>query len=96
MLKVIGYIVVCGFVVLMASGALTGCATAVISGGITEQAGTSHWQEYNQAVQDECDVAVAKILIEAGVTADNINEPQVAKAARELRWRCAQQQGLTL
>lgn len=96
MLKVIGYIVVCGFVVLVASGALTGCATAITSGGITEQAGTSHWQEYNTAVQEECDKQVVKIAAEAGVTAENINRPDIQRALRELRWQCAQQQGLTL
>ncbi|AMO43639.1 hypothetical protein C171_00150 [Pseudomonas phage YMC11/06/C171_PPU_BP] len=85
----------CGGVVLAASGALTGCASAVASGGITQQNGTSHWQEYNQAVQDECDKQVVKIATEAGVTADNINRPDIQRALRELRWQCAHQQGLT-
>lgn len=96
MLKVIGYIVVCGFVVLMASGALTGCTTAVTSGGITEQAGTSHWQEYNTAVQEECDIAVAQLAIKHGVTAETINDPEVQRILRSMRWQCAHQQGLTL
>ena len=92
MLKAIGYIVFSASVLLTA----TGCATAASSKGITQQAGTSHWQEYNTAVQAECDRTVVKIATEAGVTAENINRPDIQRALRELRWQCAQQQGLTL
>jgi hypothetical protein len=92
MLKAIGYTIFVTGVALW----LSGCATGPSLGGITGQSGTSHWQEYNTAVQAECDVAVAKLATEAGVNAENINRPDIQRALRELRWQCAQDQGLTL
>ncbi len=92
MLKAVGYIIFGAGVALW----LTGCTPAVQSSGITKQVGSAHWQEFNTLAQAECDRAVVEVATEAGVTTENINRPDIQRALRELRWQCAQQQGLTL
>lgn len=92
MLKAIGYILIATAVAVW----LSGCATGASVGASPGHASNGVWQEQNQAVQDACDEAVAKIATEAGVTAQNINEPDVQRAIKQLRWRCNQQNGATL
>lgn len=94
MLRAIGYIIFAAGVALW----LAGCATAPSVGAVPAPEHTTNgwWQEHNSAVQAECDKAVAEIALEAGVTAENINDPQIQRVLRQLRWKCAQDQGLTL
>lgn len=94
MLKAIGYIVFATGVALW----LAGCATGAPASAATqpEHSTNSAWQEYNTAVQEECDIAVAQLAIKHGVTAETIKDPEVQRILRDMRWQCAHQQGLTL